>query len=172
MQAICAGRTLVPQDNLYLHQIIPMAASSDLVRHAMLALAASYVLDFEHRSELRSRAEKHHKSAVQLFGEQIRQRVNYDPGQEFILVAGTILYMHQQVSVSHDRWTIQLLMLGRLSIGKSIGSVKHPQDGTGRSNLVKRFLTPPIQDSIITTQNMCKLFKFESSLVCVFVLVQ
>jgi hypothetical protein len=107
-QAICAGRTVVPQDNLYLLQIMPMAVTSDLVRHAMLALAATYVLDFRHPSELQRRADKHHKKAVQLFGEEIRKMENYESGREFPLVAGTILYMHQQVvRILHEGYLSQ-----------------------------------------------------------------
>ena len=62
--ALCTGRTLLPESNGFLNDIMPMASGNACVKHALLALASTYVLDYLPSKELEKRADMHHKRAV------------------------------------------------------------------------------------------------------------
>lgn len=96
--AFCSSRTVIKNDNTYLKQITPMAQRSAAVRHAMLVVASSYVLDYRTYDELRVRANYHYQRAVTLVGEELRKPWNRTPGAGEALLAALILLYHTQVS--------------------------------------------------------------------------
>ena len=97
-EAICSGRTVVPTDNMYMREIAPIAEKNDCVRHAILSFAASYILDFNRLRDLQERADLHHRTAVRLFGQEMKNLENMAPGQELPLLAAAIILAHNEVS--------------------------------------------------------------------------
>ena len=69
-----------------------MAESSECVKHALLSMAATYVLDYAPSEELKIRANIHHKRAVTLLGVELTKIDTYKPGgEEVALCALSIL---------------------------------------------------------------------------------
>src|SRR5690348_5168750 len=96
--AISSGRTVVPDDNLYLREIVPIAEQSACVKHAILSLSASYILDFKNCYPLQKRGNYHHKKAIVLLQQELRKDANHVPGEEFAIVAAVIIIGHNEVS--------------------------------------------------------------------------
>jgi hypothetical protein len=74
-----------------------MAQTSALVRHAILALSATYIMDFQTSPELESRAQYHYDMAVNLLGQEINTLDNYNPGKGDAMVAALMLMSHNDV---------------------------------------------------------------------------
>lgn len=94
--AICSGRTVIPTSNLYLHQFAPMVATDECVKHSVLSLAASYVLDFERHEKLIARANLHQKRAIELIGRALNDDATYSPGKEDAVLASIALLQHNE----------------------------------------------------------------------------
>ncbi|KAJ8114274.1 hypothetical protein ONZ43_g4941 [Nemania bipapillata] len=92
--AICQGRTVIPRDNTYLKQIAPMAEKNALVRHCILALAASYVLDWYFNPEIEQRANYHFAQALALLDDELKNSDFRIPGNGETVVASIILFCH------------------------------------------------------------------------------
>lgn len=69
--AFCSGRTLLAKSNGFYNDIAPMAVENPCVKHALLTLAATYVLDYLPSEELRARASHHYTRAATLLDEEI-----------------------------------------------------------------------------------------------------
>ena len=95
--AYCAGRTLLPKSNGYLCDIAPMAQKDECVKHALLAMAASYVLDYSPSDSLRARANTHYKKAANLLSEALKDSKSYTVGQEESVLAALVLFSHDDV---------------------------------------------------------------------------
>ena len=96
---ICAGRTVIHTDNAYKTEIAPMVERSDLVRHALLALSTTYLLDFNRADhEIKAKAEYHHKNAVDKLGEELSNMEIQSPGKEEAVCAAISLLVHNEVS--------------------------------------------------------------------------
>ncbi len=89
--AWCAGRTLLPSSNSFLNEVTPMASTFPCVRHALLALASTYVLDYLPSQALERRANMHYKRAVILLSQQLNQLETFLPGREEIVLAALVL---------------------------------------------------------------------------------
>lgn len=96
--AVCQGRTVIPSDNTYLKQIVPMAEKNALVRHCILAVAASYVLDWYFNAEIEQRANYHFAKALALLNDELKNCDFHIPGNGETLVASIILFCHIEVS--------------------------------------------------------------------------
>ncbi|KAK9772950.1 hypothetical protein SCAR479_10280 [Seiridium cardinale] len=94
--SICRGRTVVPNDNLYLKQITPMADKSSLVKHIILAVAASYVLDWYFDPAIKFQANWHYNRAVNLLEEELKNPANWHAGKGEPLIASLILFSHNE----------------------------------------------------------------------------
>lgn len=70
--AFCSGRTLLAKSNGFYNDIAPMAVENPCVKHALLTLAATYVLDYLPSEELRARANHHYTRAATLLDEEIK----------------------------------------------------------------------------------------------------
>ncbi|KAI1194150.1 fungal-specific transcription factor domain-containing protein [Nemania serpens] len=92
--AVCQGRTVIPSDNTYLKQIVPMAEKNALVRHCILAVAASYVLDWYFNAEIEQRANYHFAKALALLNDELKNCDFHIPGNGETLVASIILFCH------------------------------------------------------------------------------
>lgn len=64
------------------------------MKHAILALSASYVLDYRRNEILEMRANFHHMKAVMLLSEELKNKENYTPGKEAALISTLILLSH------------------------------------------------------------------------------
>ncbi len=84
-------------DNTYLKQIAPMAEKSLLVKHTILTLASSYVLDWYFNEELEKRASWHYDRAVTLLGQELNNRANRITDKGEPLIAALILFCHNEV---------------------------------------------------------------------------
>lgn len=75
-----------------------MAERQPLVKHAILALASSYVLDYYRHNELVApRANYHYRRAVQLLGEELKNADNMTTGKGDFVVAALNLLAHNEV---------------------------------------------------------------------------
>lgn len=92
---------MVPLDNTYLKQIMPMAQKSSLVRHAILALASSYVLDWYFNQQIEMRATHHYQQTVKLLGQELGDGENQEPDHGEPLIATLILLCHNEVSIEN-----------------------------------------------------------------------
>ncbi|KAL8729382.1 MAG: hypothetical protein Q9166_004775 [cf. Caloplaca sp. 2 TL-2023] len=99
--AFCSGRTLLAESNGFLNNITPMAASNHCVKHALLALAATYVLDYLPSRELEKLANMHHKRAVILLSQALNDEKTYTPGGEDAVV-GALALMSQNDLVNWE----------------------------------------------------------------------
>ena len=95
--AFCSGRTLLPESNGFLNNITPMAAGNACVKHALLALAATYVLDFVPSKELEKVANMHHKRAVILLSQALNDEKTYAPGAEDAVIGAMVLMSQNDV---------------------------------------------------------------------------
>lgn len=74
-----------------------MVASDECVKHAVLSLAASYVLDFEWNEKLLARANLHQKRSVHLIGKALNDLETYSPGKEDAVLAAIVILAHNEV---------------------------------------------------------------------------
>ena len=95
--AWCKGRTILHDSNSFLKDVTAMCSESASVRHAIFALAATYVLDYEPGENLEKLADMHHQKAVMLLGEQLRSPESYAPGKENAVLATIFLLNHDDV---------------------------------------------------------------------------
>ncbi|KAK4171058.1 fungal-specific transcription factor domain-containing protein [Triangularia setosa] len=98
-QAVCNGRTVVTNDNAYLNQIAPMADKCPAVRHAMLSVSLSYILDYTTKQGWRQLATHHYQQAVRHVSQELRSPKNYSPGNGDTLIASLILLGHTEIVV-------------------------------------------------------------------------
>jgi len=91
----CEGRTLLPKSNFWLVDIAPMASGNECVKHAILAFAAAYVLDYQ--PLLRDRANYHYRKAVGLLTEALQSPDSRDIGKDDGTVAALILLLSDDV---------------------------------------------------------------------------
>ncbi|KAF2204245.1 hypothetical protein GQ43DRAFT_365052 [Delitschia confertaspora ATCC 74209] len=82
-----------------------MARTNNLVRHAILALSPTYMLDYMALPEIEERAKFHHGMAVELLTKELNNLEVYDPGsgRETPIVAALILLAHNQI-VNWQTW--------------------------------------------------------------------
>lgn len=89
-----------------------MAQKSPVVKHAILALAATYVMDYKRSKQLMLRAHQHHLKAVYLFGIELHKAENYEPGNGDAFVAALMTFNHNEVvnweldalKVAYPKW--------------------------------------------------------------------
>jgi len=94
--AICAGRTVLPTSNLYLEEFAPMVAESECVKHSVLSLAASYVLEFDNHERLVARANSHQQQAVALVGQALNDDATYSTDKEDAVLTAIVLLSHNE----------------------------------------------------------------------------
>ena len=82
--------------NSFLKDVTSMCSDAS-VRHAVFALPATYVLDYEPRQSLERLADCHHRQAVQLLGERLKNPECYKPGKENAILATIFLLSHDDV---------------------------------------------------------------------------
>jgi hypothetical protein len=99
--------------NSLLKDITPMVSRSPCVRHALLAVAATYVLDYKPDPLLENIANEHHKEAIKLLGEDLSNHENYAPGKEEPIIAAMILLNQDDVSLQNlSPWNCNDMSLG------------------------------------------------------------
>ena len=77
-----------------------MAAKNDGVKHAILALASTYLLDYLPNENIRGRANYHYKRAAGLLGQSLRKPESHEIGKEGATVAILILLNVDDVSLT------------------------------------------------------------------------
>jgi hypothetical protein len=74
------------------------AIGSSCVKHAILSLAAAYLLDYAPNEELRAKANDHYSRAVELLGQAISDPETYKIGKGDSVVGALILLISNDVS--------------------------------------------------------------------------
>ncbi|KAE9378263.1 hypothetical protein N431DRAFT_461797 [Stipitochalara longipes BDJ] len=97
LTAFCGGRTLLSKSNFWLCDLAPIADKNELVSHAVLALAAAYVLDYRPIPKLQNRANFHYKKAVELMGDALRDPQSQEVGKDDPIVSALILLLSDDV---------------------------------------------------------------------------
>lgn len=92
--------TLIKADNCYLQEVIPIAVKSDCVKHAILAQAATYILDYSGEEKVKTEANVHWKRAVHLLNRELQATERCKPGKENAIVAAMVLFGHNEVGSS------------------------------------------------------------------------
>jgi Fungal specific transcription factor domain len=95
--AFCSGRTVIPSDNPVRNEIAPIAANNELVKHSLLALTASYFLDFQKGSVIAETARSHHSRAVMILDQELRSLEWGVPGKEEAITAGLLLIILNEI---------------------------------------------------------------------------
>jgi hypothetical protein len=95
--AICGAVSLIPSGNCYLTDIAPIAANNECVKHAILALSATYILDYSNEDHIKTRANFHWKRAVHLLTRELNDSGLCEPGKEDSVVAALVLFSHNEV---------------------------------------------------------------------------
>ena len=81
-----------------------MAERSQLVKHCILSLASTYMLDFDRTSPmLKAKANYHQNSAISMLGAQLSRLDIQSPGKEDEVVAALLLLAHNEVRSSSTR---------------------------------------------------------------------
>ncbi|KAK2006736.1 hypothetical protein LZ32DRAFT_543308 [Colletotrichum eremochloae] len=79
LKAWCPGRSVLDKTNCWFENIPRMASQDSCVRSAILALAGTYVLDYQPRERIRQIAQCHYKKAVILLNMALRETRNQLP---------------------------------------------------------------------------------------------
>lgn len=95
--AVCSGRTLLDKQNIHLLEIAPMADKSEGVRHAVLSLASSYLLDYRPDPVIAAKANQHYRLSIEWLTKELRNTENYEPGKEEALVTTLVLLIHSDI---------------------------------------------------------------------------
>lgn len=78
-----------------------MAARSDCVKHSILAVAATYLLDYMSEEHLRLRANFHWKRAVHLLTKELNSPETCQPGKEDAIIAALTLFARNEVITAY-----------------------------------------------------------------------
>lgn len=81
-----------------------MAETSNCVRHAILSLAATYVMDFERTQSIKSRANYHQREAIRHLGRELKLIETYDVTKGDNIIAALMLLSHNEVSINFRLW--------------------------------------------------------------------
>ncbi|KAF9876278.1 hypothetical protein CkaCkLH20_06221 [Colletotrichum karsti] len=106
VSAWCTGRTVLRKTNTWLRDIAPMVHQDGAVKHAVLALAGTYVYDYHHTERIRQAAELHYRKAVinlSLSLTNARQQTPSDAEADALVAAIAVLNMNDVVSSEHWR---------------------------------------------------------------------
>lgn len=71
------------------------------MKHAILALAATYILDYSGEENVKSQANFHWKRAIHLLNRELTATESCKPGKENAVVAAMALIGHNEVGESH-----------------------------------------------------------------------
>ena len=91
---------MLKESNLFLVDFAKMADSNGCVMHAVLALAATYVLDYTQGSPWRERANFHYSEATRLLSLALKDKKTHEIGKEDAVVSAIIILTCEDVSTS------------------------------------------------------------------------
>ncbi|KAL8798781.1 MAG: hypothetical protein Q9182_006393 [Xanthomendoza sp. 2 TL-2023] len=101
--------------NSFLKDVTPMCANYPAVRHAVFALASTYILDYDPSEQVEALAEKHYQQAVKSLDEMLLDVNNYVPGKEdpllatiFLLSHGDFINWENRDKTSIPKWALAL----------------------------------------------------------------
>lgn len=98
LEKLISRVNLITFSDGFLNDITPMAASNHCVKHALLALSTTYVLDYHPSKELEKVANMHHKRAVILLSQALNNEETYIPGNEDAVVGALALMSQNDVT--------------------------------------------------------------------------
>ncbi|KAK0377738.1 hypothetical protein CLIM01_04893 [Colletotrichum limetticola] len=107
VKAWCSGRSVLHKTNCWLVNIPRIMKDSSCVKHAMLALAGTYVLDYQPEESIRQVVNAHYKRAVLLLTMALREEARSPSPTEHesnsLIAAVTLLNMIDVVSPEQRR---------------------------------------------------------------------
>jgi hypothetical protein len=83
--------------------VAAIAVKDDCVRQALFAFSTAYILDYEPSDEMRIRANRHYRAAVQLLERSLKNEATYDVGREDSVVVAIILILSNDVRKTQSR---------------------------------------------------------------------
>lgn len=95
--AYCQGRTFLRKTNYWLSEVSAMAASEPGVKHGILALAGSYVLDYVQSQSLKQRTDEHYAKVSEFIGKAIPRLEHHAIENSDSLVAAISLLIADDV---------------------------------------------------------------------------
>ncbi|OHE90521.1 hypothetical protein CORC01_14190 [Colletotrichum orchidophilum] len=106
IKAWCSGRSVLHRTNCWLVNVPRIMKDSSCVKHAMLALAGTYVLDYQPEESIRKAANAHYKRAAMLLTMALREARNHvstEREANCLIAAVTLLNMIDVVSPEQRR---------------------------------------------------------------------
>ncbi|KAK1976976.1 hypothetical protein LZ30DRAFT_602334 [Colletotrichum cereale] len=106
LKAWCPGRSVLDKTNCWFENIPRMASQDSCVKSAILALAGTYVLDYQPRERIRQITQNHYKNAVILLSmalRDVRNQLPTDNEADCMVAAMGILNMIDVVSPEQRR---------------------------------------------------------------------
>lgn len=67
------------------------------MKHAILALAATYILDYSGEEKVKTQANLHWKRAVHFLSRELQATEKCKPGKENAVLAAMVLFSHNEV---------------------------------------------------------------------------
>ena len=128
--AFYAGRTILRESNSLLKDVTSMIPESACVMHAIFAVTATYILDYEPSEDLEKLANEHHREAVRLLGLELNAPESYSPGKKNAVVAAIVLLNQDDVNISLGSENISLQDIAITFTGHKLGipgSEKNPE---------------------------------------------
>lgn len=89
---------MLHKTNGWLIDLAPMAEADECVKHALLALAAGYALDYHPNERLRQRANFHYRRASEMLSQKILDLSLQEVGKEDALVGALRILWCDDVS--------------------------------------------------------------------------
>ncbi|ROT36574.1 hypothetical protein SODALDRAFT_282398 [Sodiomyces alkalinus F11] len=104
LSAWCAGRAILSSTNCWIQDIAQMGDGNACVRHAILALSSTYVLDYKPDEKIRQASNAYYERAVTLLTDALKDERELRPGgSEGTVAAIALLNMMDVVSPEHRR---------------------------------------------------------------------
>ncbi|KFY16397.1 hypothetical protein V492_01382 [Pseudogymnoascus sp. VKM F-4246] len=87
----CQGRTLLSKTNFWMIDVASMAVADECVKHALLALAGAYVLDYLPSMQLLERTNQHYQKAVALITDALANQETHEVSKGDSVVSAILL---------------------------------------------------------------------------------
>ncbi|KAI8625002.1 fungal-specific transcription factor domain-containing protein, partial [Xylariaceae sp. FL1651] len=91
--AYCEGRTILPNGNYWLSEFPAMCEKDDAVKHAILALAGAYVLDYVQHESLRAKVNNHYYLASECISKRLNEVETHEICKGEAVVSAIVLMM-------------------------------------------------------------------------------
>jgi hypothetical protein len=106
--AYCQGRTFLTKTNYWLSELSAMAVSVPGVKHGILALAGSYMLDYIQSASLKRRTDEHYAKVSEFISEALPRLEHHAIEKSDALVGTISLLIADDVSFPRMLFSVNL----------------------------------------------------------------